>query len=163
MQAVSDTSPLIAFSAIGRLDVLQYVFATILIPRAVADDIVSKGVGWVAAIPLQQAVQAGDWIRTRNVAPSPLLTLLRRRLDAGESEAIALAEELSLPVLLNDEDARREARALGLEITGALGVLKLAKLRGYIGAVTPLVTAMLAAGLYYKDVLIERFLRDMHE
>ncbi len=163
MQAVSDTSPLIAFSAIGRLDVLQYVFDSILIPQAVADDIVSKGVGWIAAIPVQQAIQAGYWKRTKHIAPSPLLTLLLLRLDAGESEAIALAEELSLPVLLNDDDARREARALGLEITGALGVLKLAKLRGYIGAVTPLVTAMRAAGLYYKDILIERFLRDVHE
>ncbi len=163
MQAVSDTSPLIAFSAIERLDVVRQVFDSILIPQAVADDVVAKGVGWVAAIPLQQAVRAGDWIRTRNVAPSPLLTLLRRRLDAGESEAIALAEELSLPVLLNDEDARREARALDLEITGALGVLKLAKLRGYLGAVAPLITAMRAAGLYYNDGLIERFLRDVHE
>jgi predicted nucleic acid-binding protein len=163
MQAVSDTSPLIAFSAIGRLDVLRQVFDSILIPPAVADEVVTKGVGWVAAIPLQEAVQVGDWIRTRHVASSPLLTLLLRRIDAGESEAIALAEELSLPVLLNDEDARREARALGLEITGALGVLKLAKLRGYVGAVTPLVTAMLAAGIHYKDALIEHFLRDVHE
>src|SRR5260221_1399529 len=76
VQAVSDTSPLIAFSAIGRLDVLRQVFDSILIPQAVVDDVVAKGVGWVAAIPLQQAVQAGGWIKTRKFTTSPFVTPL---------------------------------------------------------------------------------------
>jgi len=163
MQVVSDTVPLIAFSAIGRLDVLSRVFDRILVPQAVADEVVARGTGWNAAVPLQEAILAGDWIETRSVAPSPLLTLLRRRLDAGESEAIALAQGLSLPILLNDPDARHEARALGLEVTGALGVLKIAKLRGHVAAVAPLVAVMREAGIYYGDELIEHFLRDLHE
>jgi predicted nucleic acid-binding protein len=160
---VSNTSPLIAFSAIGRLDVLQGAFGRILIPQAVATEIVAQGVGWSAAKPIQEAIRAAVWIEIHHVAASPLLTLLRARLDAGESEAIVLAHAGSLPVLLNDEDARREARGLGLEVTGALGVLKLAKLRQIIPLAKLLVVAMLEEGIYYGDRLIEAFLRDVHE
>src|SRR5260221_9094422 len=75
VQAVSDTSPLIAFSAIGRLDVLRQVFDSILIPQAVVDDVVAKGVGGGAAIPLQQAVHAGGLGKKGDVKTPPFVHL----------------------------------------------------------------------------------------
>jgi predicted nucleic acid-binding protein len=46
-------------------------------------------------------------------------------LDAGEREAIALAEELQADqLLLDDADARREAARRSLPFIGTLGVLR---------------------------------------
>jgi len=45
-------------------------------------------------------------------------------LDEGESEAIALADELKADVILLDEkDARRIAKQLGLKVLGTVGIL----------------------------------------
>ncbi|WP_204139092.1 DUF3368 domain-containing protein [Halomicronema sp. CCY15110] len=57
-----------------------------------------------------------------------LVNLLRRELHQGESEAIALAVELSADkVLLDEKEARQAARAMSLSITGIVGIL----LRGW--------------------------------
>jgi uncharacterized protein len=62
------------------------------------------------------------------VKNTALVSLLRRDLHQGESEAIALAVELSADkILLDEKDARQAARVLGLSITGVLGIL----LRGW--------------------------------
>ena len=48
-------------------------------------------------------------------------------MDAGEAEAIALAEELDADVLLVDEiEARQLALTRGLSVAGTIGILELA-------------------------------------
>ena len=62
-----------------------------------------------------------------------LVAALRDQLDAGESEAIALALELKSTILLIDEtEGRRVAAAYGIKKTGTFGVLLLAKKQGLI-------------------------------
>ena len=64
----------------------------------------------------------------------PLVT----HLGDGEKEVLALGLETQDPLLLlDDRDARRYARTLGLEITGTLGLLLRAKERGILNAVQP--------------------------
>ena len=54
-------------------------------------------------------------------------------LDEGESEAIALADELKADVVLLDEkDARRIAKQLGLRVLGTIGILVWGKRVGKI-------------------------------
>jgi len=70
------------------------------------------------------------------------------RLDDGELEAIPLAEELHAAFLLmDDSDGRREAMRRAIPVTGTLGVLETAAIRGLIDL--PLVLAQLQATTFY--------------
>ena len=59
--------------------------------------------------------------------------------------------------------ARAAAIALGIAITGTLGVLRRAKRRGVVAAVRPILVQMQANGLYVAEPLAAAFLRDMDE
>ena len=76
---------------------------------------------------LRAAINEG-WLIPQSVSNGALVSLLRQQLHQGESEAIALAVEVSAErMLLDEKEARQSARALGLAITGILGIL----LRGW--------------------------------
>jgi len=61
------------------------------------------------------------------------------QLDAGEAEALALAEELHADLILVDELAGREvARQCGFTVLGTLGILVRAKQQKMCPAVEPL-------------------------
>jgi uncharacterized protein len=52
-------------------------------------------------------------------------------IHVGEAEVIVSAHELGIKrVLLDDRAARRKAKAMGLEVTGTIGVLLLAREAG---------------------------------
>ena len=73
----------------------------------------------------------------RPVHDRRLLPLVKG-LGDGEKEVLALGLEVSDHLLvLDDHDARRHAMAVGLEITGTLGILLLSKEHGLLGSVQP--------------------------
>jgi predicted nucleic acid-binding protein len=82
-------------------------------------------------------------------------------LDRGEAEAIALAERLQADLLLMDERiGRRCARERSLRVVGLLGTLIVAKQRGLIAAVRPLVEQLRQqAGFYVSDTLLAEVLQ----
>jgi predicted nucleic acid-binding protein len=129
MILVSDSSPLIALSRIGRLELLRAVFGSVLLPTAVWDELVRAGMDRPGAA----AVLTADWIEHRDILDVGLASLLRRDLGAGESEAIVLAREVRDALLLMDERmGRAAARRLGLRVTGLVGVLIEARERGLL-------------------------------
>jgi len=68
------------------------------------------------------------------------LAQLRAQLDPGEVEAIALALERRADLILVDERLGRQvAMALGLRVTGLLGVLAEAKRAALIERVKPII------------------------
>lgn len=160
---VADSSALIALSAIHQLDLLQAEFNDVRIPRAVYREIVTDGEGWIEAGDVQALMKSTSWFHIEDVTGSTLLDLLRASLGAGEAEAIALASERRLPVLVDDMEARQAAAGLKLEIVGALGIIGRGKRRGRIAAARPLVEALREAGIYYSDSLITQFLTELHE
>lgn len=72
-------------------------------------------------------------VRIQSPANESLARDLRRQLDPGEADAIALAVELRADAVLIDESTgRRVASGLGLHPIGVIGVLLDAKRRGLI-------------------------------
>jgi predicted nucleic acid-binding protein len=127
MLIISDTSPLTALLLVGRGDLLISLFDRVVIPPAVERELLCAH----AALP--------EWLEV--TAPQCIPpSILEGSLDAGETEAIALALELHPDTLLMDERlGRRLAQRHGLPVTGLLGLLVLAKNRGLIRDAVPVI------------------------
>lgn len=90
MIVVAVTSPLNYLILIGRINVLKVLYGRILIPYAVHDEMLSpKAPASVRA----WATSPLEWLDI--VSPSAASVASLPRLDRGETEAIALASELS--------------------------------------------------------------------
>jgi predicted nucleic acid-binding protein len=154
---ISNTSPITNLAAIGRLSLLQDLYDTILIPEAVNQELRSGG----DEIPGSTEVKTLSWIQTHSVSNPNLALSLRQELDAGESEAIALAVELQADLLLLDERLGYQvASRFGLKIKGVLGVLISAKYRGLIPSVKPLLDELIGkAGFWITPGLYHRILQ----
>lgn len=129
MIVVSDTSAITNLAAVGHLNLLHQLYGNIIIPQAVYNEMASLGY----TVPGTIEVQTLPWIQTQQVLNLTLVKELQTELDEGESEAIALAIELVADLLLIDDYAGRIAASrFGLNLTGILGVLLVAKRRELI-------------------------------
>jgi predicted nucleic acid-binding protein len=61
-----------------------------------------------------------------------MLDTLKNVLDLGESEAIALALELGLPLIIDEKKGRKIALREGIKIIGLLGIVYLNIKKGNI-------------------------------
>jgi uncharacterized protein len=134
MKVVSNASPLVNLSRIGRISILKDLYGQIIIPEALHREVVVAGRGMPGAIEVSEA----EWIVTENVSNFQHVHVLRYDLDAGEAESIVLAIEKNAGLLIMDERIGREmARYLGLTYIGTIGALVEAKRRGIIDRVFP--------------------------
>jgi len=159
---VSNTSPLIALSAIGDFDLLPQIFASVLIPEAVEREIKAGTEPWHVRVAVDQAILAG-WMTVVSSPTHATLCGSQEHLGAGEAEAIGLAVEQNLPVLIDDRLGRKAAAKLNLMVTGTLGVLAKAKLNGLIREVAPRIQRLRGAGIHYSNALVDRILHEMGE
>ncbi len=154
---VSNSGPLIALATVGKLDLLKDLFGQIYTPAAVYDEVVVHGEGKPGARETSEA----EWIKTLKVEEHLAVSLLREEMDAGESEAIVLAQELNADYVLIDEAvARRKTRLIGLRMAGTLGILLMAKEAGLIVAVKPILdelkqTDFRMSSRVYQEVLVK--------
>lgn len=117
MIVVSNTTPLNHLVLIGKEHILPSLFGTVVVPPAVVEELSRKDtpervIAWIRARPSWLAIRAPAHV-------DPAIDL-----DRGESEAIALAEELHADrVLIDESKARKEAVRRGLKPAGTLAVL----------------------------------------
>jgi predicted nucleic acid-binding protein len=120
MIVVADTSPLNYLVLIDEIDLLPVLFGHVLLPQAVFRELqhpktAPKVSEFIAHLP--------PWLEVRTVASIANDELIR--LDPGEREAIQLALELGISIVLLDEsDGRQLAEKLHLEVRGTLGILE---------------------------------------
>lgn len=142
MIVISDTSAITNLAAIQYLQLLPQLYSQVTIPEAVYRELADIN----PPVPGTLEAQTASWLEIRQVTDRKIVERLQfeARLDPGESEAIALALELSADLLLIDERrGRAEADRLGIRITGLLGILIEAKQKKLIAAVKPLMDALI--------------------
>ncbi len=155
MIVVSDASPLIALGRIQKIELLKDLFGNIIIPGAVLEEVVKAG----DYLPGAAKVAAADWIKSMSVRNRTIVEIYREKLDAGESEAIVLVFETDADLLLIDEaKGRRIAEIRKINTIGTLGCLVLAKKRGLIPSVKPLLEALSISGFRMDEKLYQRAL-----
>lgn len=145
---VADAGPLIVLGRLNRLDLLPRLFANVQVTATVLDECLAHP-KLPDAQRIADALAAGHIHRCADAAPandSPL--------DPGESSAIARAREIGAGLLMDDRAAVLHARASGLKVIGTLGILILAKRRGLLPAVHPLIDQMRDGGHYLGDTAV---------
>lgn len=124
--AVVDSACLIGLERIGRLDLLPALIDPLFVPPAVN--------GEFGASPA--------WMKVQKPIDVGMVAALKLVVDPGESEAIVLAYEKGLRIILDDRKAREVAQRLGIPVTGTVGLLLKAKQHGLIAAMRPLLDAL---------------------
>ena len=145
---VSDTSSLILFYKIGEFELLHKVFGQLVITETVAKEFKRPLPNWIEIINPGTNLQKG----------------LLGFLDAGEATSISLAIENQGCLLIIDElKGRRVAKELGLEITGSLGILVVAKNKGLIPSVKPIIEKIKNTYFRLSDALVRKVLLHVNE
>jgi predicted nucleic acid-binding protein len=154
MIVVADTSPLNYLILIGESNLLYRLYGCVVIPRAVLSELQASGapsavIDWIKDSP--------PWLEVSEVTVP--LKEDSEELEAGESEAIALAERHGPDVLLliDEEAGRREAQRRGIRTTGVLGLLDDAAARGLVN-VSEAIERLRATNFRVPDSLVDWFL-----
>ena len=117
---VSDTTSLIVLESLEALDLVCKLFDSVLIPQAVFTELC------VGSANIRQKLQSCACIEIIHLPPSAQLHHLLLVLDQGEAEAITLALDKQLPIIIDERKGRLIAQQKGLVVTGFLGLLLLA-------------------------------------
>ena len=153
-RVVVNTTPLIALSEIGKLNILKDMYGEIFIPKAVYDEVKLE--------PAYSEVNSSlDWINVVDIDNNVYAKMFSTRLHAGEVEAIMYAIDTKADlIVLDDKLARKTAKYMGLTVTGTLGVVIKAKEIGYIDAVKPIMNMLIQNGLYISSD-VQKMVLDM--
>ncbi|MGB6596011.1 MAG: hypothetical protein WA621_18325 [Candidatus Acidiferrum sp.] len=156
MIVIADTSPLHYFILLEHAEVPRKLYGRVIIPEAVLSELKAKNAPsavkqWIKSPP--------EWMEVRQITVPADLALTK--LDAGEREAIALAEALRADALLVDEKAgRREAERRKIRVIGTVRILDDAADAGLV-ELAGCLRKLQEFGFYLGDKLVQ-FLMARH-
>ncbi|OQX15371.1 MAG: hypothetical protein BWK73_06925 [Thiothrix lacustris] len=158
MIVIADSSPLVALSVCGCLSLLDRLFGQVRVPDAVFQEVCVAGKPEASNLSLYLQ----DKVLMASTANFPIHPL--KGLGLGEREAMALYLEISADLLLvDDQRAKKVAYANGLEVMGSVGVLLLAKQRGMLPAIKPLLMTLSASDVHLGENIIIKALQQAGE
>ncbi len=145
-----DTGPIVALSRAGVTKAIAQMPIEFVSPMEIRREL-DKGP------PAGREPVDFAWVRFV-LRTTPLSPLAVSTLDDGEAAVIQLALDEQIPTVCIDErKGRRAALAVGLAVTGTLGILGRAKSIGLLAAVRPHVEKMVAGGDWFDPALLARF------
>jgi uncharacterized protein len=153
---VADAGPLIALAKIEQLPLLNLLFSAINIPQTVFNETCADTKRADASAIRTFANAHATLHADREDA---ITAQLKMELDAGEAQAIALAQSLRCTLLIDDLLGRTVARRRGVPIVGVIGVLLQAKRMGHLTHVRPQLEALNAAHYRISTALFDEAIR----
>jgi len=135
--AVSDTSVLLAFCILDKMDVLTRLSGKIVVPFAVKTEVVEslKVLAPGVAFPDKKTVEVA------------FVDVTEPGMNQSEAETLELAGKRKAKIVLSDDHLlRKTAKERGFLVVGTAGMLYAAKLKGLIEDVGPAISDLDAAG-----------------
>lgn len=154
-RVVVNSSVIIALAKIGKLGLLRELFGEVIVPTQVYEEVTRD-----PTLPGAIETLIADWIRILQIKNEVLFEELCSEIDVGEAAVIVLAKEIDADlVMLDDKLARKKADLLGLEYTGTIGLLILAKKKGLIKSLKEELIKLRNKGFWISDELLQKILR----
>lgn len=156
---VVNTSPWIALSMCGQISLLKKLYHKVYIPQHVKGEIMAGGEQDIGVHELKTC----SWIKVGKVVDVEKVKLLYE-LDKGEAEVIIIAREKGIKnVMIDEKVARLQAKILGLEVIGTLGLLLKAKRKGIIHSIKPHMMKMLDNNIWIRKEIVKGILKEAGE
>ena len=153
---IANSTPLIALAKIGKIDLLEEIYARIVIPEAVYEEVAISGKGKKGNVEITKA----EWVIVKEVRDKKLKKFLQLELGEGEAEVIALACEANADLVIIDENrGRRIARMFGLKVSGTIGTIIEAKRKGLLNNVREVLDELINADVWIGEDLYEEALK----
>ena len=157
--AVVNASPLICLSRAGLADLLRQSAQTIVVPEAVAREILARGPRDLTAVTLASST----WLKQVEdpAVPPGILAW-----DLGDGESSVLAWALAHPgtrAIIDDLEGRRCAEALGIPLRGTVGLVLRARRAGLIDSARDALERLRRGGMYLSDRICAEVLKEVGE
>jgi predicted nucleic acid-binding protein len=152
---VFNASPLILLGKIDRLDLLDDLPPSFIIPASVSNEILAGPDDDPAKIWIQTIGSPGSIVPDVSTPPA----IHAWDLGSGETAVLSLVSSRDDAVcVLDDLAARNCAEAFQLPVLGTLGILLKAKVAGLIPLLQPEIANLLAVGSLLSPAVIQRAL-----
>jgi predicted nucleic acid-binding protein len=148
---VVNASPLIVLGKISQIELLVKLADTLVVPRAVANEIEQGAQNDPAKKWLAQNV-------SELIVETPPLNTVVANWDLGDGESHVISWALAYSdyeAIVDDLAARKCAKTLSIPVRGTLGVVLLARKTGLIQKIDPILEDISTAGLRIDSNLLE--------
>ena len=161
MIVVTDTSVVLNLCWLRRESLLSVIYEGVLAPEQVRLEFERKA----ATDPRFTGLTFPPFITVAQPLVIPVALASNTALDPGEIAALALALERGIAdVLIDESSGRAAALALGLHVSGLIGVLIEGKHRNLVPALRPLLDRLVTdARFWLADRLRKRVLHSVAE
>ncbi len=142
MICVIDTSALITFYELGKMELLNQLFNEVYIPTTVEEQFLKENADEKLRflLPFQDG---NGWIKKCQTYSDDIIAILatEKKIDPGEREAMAQFKKLQVDLeiergritcVIDERDARKIALAMDVEVCGTLLLLARLHLLGFI-------------------------------
>jgi predicted nucleic acid-binding protein len=149
MIIIADSSALVGLATCEALFLLDKLFDTVQVPKAVYEEctVEGKSVADILEMYLKDKVIE---ITIENIG-------LPESLGKGETQAIHLyKQQVADYLLIDDNRARKIAKQNNCKVIGSLGILLLAKQKSLIPLITPYLEILANSFLFLNENLIEQ-------
>lgn len=146
---IADAGPLIAFARLHQLGLLPQIFGRVLVTDIVFSECAGR-VDFIESPLIRDAVSS----QQLELCTAPDFSAFAQKIDAGEASAIAVAIEYGCGVLMDDKAGRTMATNAAIPVIGTVGALVLAKRKGLVPLVKPLLESLVASGYFLSEVIV---------